>query len=135
MMNNKELRSLFVLPPVQTSTSTALATVETPAPKNETGDREIDAVLWLQDCVRTGEEALICHALEAAKKIKTPMKELGLRYGQFLMRQHGSSFMAALGSMGFGELEEAAKHAIKKRQEKHAAVSRFGSVENVLSTM
>ena len=69
MMNNKELRSLFVLPPVQTSTSTALATVETPAPKNETGDREIDAVLWLQDCVRTGEEALSPMPIDRAKAV------------------------------------------------------------------
>lgn len=131
--DNQALRALLVLPPVQFSESTALQVLTTPAPKNETGDRELDAVLWLQDCIRTGEQALIDQALEAAKRIKTPMKELGDRYAQHLMRTHGNSFMAAFGSMSFGELESQAQSAIEKRQRKNDALSRFGSVESLFA--
>lgn len=127
--SNQAFRALFSLPPIQPSTSTALTVPEMPAPKTVTGDREVDAVLWLQECVRTGHQALIDNALQAAKKIATPMKELGLRYGQYLALQHGSSMMAALGSMGFGDLESQAKGAIERKQKQHIALSRFGTEE------
>lgn len=124
MQDNQAFRSLFSLPPFQTSASTALA-----VPKVVTGDREVDAVLWLQECVSTGHQILIDKALEAAKKITTPMKDLSLRYSQHLMRQHSSSMMAALGSMGFGDLERQAKGAIERKQKQHLALSRFGTAE------
>lgn len=133
MQDNQAFRALFSLPPIQASTSTALTVPEMPAPKVVTGDREVDTVLWLQECVSTGHQILIDKALEAAKKITTPMKDLGLRYGQHLMRQHGSSMMAAFGSMGFGELESQAQGAIKKKQRQHVALSRFGTVEALFS--
>lgn len=131
--DNQAFRTLFTLPPLQTSTSTELMLPETPAPKNETGDRELDAVLWLQECVHTGHQALIDKALEAAKRIQTPMKELGLRYGNYLARKHGSAFMAAFGSMGFGNLESQAKAAIERKEKQHAALSRFGSIDALFS--
>ena len=129
MQDNQAFRALFTLPPVHTSASTALQVPEMPTPKTVTGDREVDSVLWLQECVKTGHQVLIDKALEAARKITTPMKELGLRYGQHLARQHGNSFVAALGSMGFGELESQAKGAIERKQKQHLALSRFGTVE------
>jgi len=105
-----------------------------PEPKVVTGDKEIDAVLWLQECVRTGHPALIETAMEAAKRITTPMKTIGDRYAQYLMRQtKGNGFFAALGSMGFGELESQAKGAIKRQEERHAALSRFGTKEALLA--
>lgn len=131
--DNKALRALLTLPPIQFSEGTTLQVLTTPAPKNETGDRELDAVLWLQDCIRTGEQHLIDQALETAKRIQTPIKELGDRYAQHLMRTHRSSFMAAFGSMGFGDLESQAKSAIEKRQQKNDALSRFGSVESLFA--
>lgn len=133
MQDNQAFRSLFSLPPFQTSASTALAVPEMPAPKVVTGDREVDAVLWLQECVSTGHQILIDKALEAAKKITTPMKDLSLRYSQYLMHQHDSSMMAALGSMGFGDLERQAKGAIERKQKQHLALSRFGTVEALFS--
>lgn len=129
MQDNQAFRDLFTLPPVQASTSTALAIPEMPAPKKVTGDREVDSVLWLQECVSTGHQALIDKALEASKQITTPMKDLGLRYSQYLARQHGSTFMAALGSMSFGELEAQARAAVERKQKQHVALSRFGTVE------
>lgn len=131
--DNQALRALFTLPPIQASASTALTVPETPAPKTITGDREVDAVLWLQECVRTGHPALIDNALQAAKKISTPMEQLGQRYASHLLRQHGSSMMAALGSMGFGDLERQAKGAIERKQKQHVALSRFGTVEALFS--
>ena len=133
MQDNQAFRALFTLPPIQPSASTSLTVPEMPAPKVVTGDREVDAVLWLQECVRTGHQALIDKALEAAKKITTPMKDLGLRYGQHLMRQHGSSVMAAFGSMGFGELESQANGAIERQRKRHIALSRFGTEESLFS--
>lgn len=133
MKNNEAFRALFTLPPIQPSANTALSVPEMPAPKVVTGDRELDAVLWLQECVSTGHQVLIDKALEAAKKITTPMKVLSLRYGNYLARQHGSSFMAALGSMNFGELESLARNAIEKMAKQHDALSRFGSVESLFS--
>jgi hypothetical protein len=127
--DNHAMRDLFTLPQVQTSASTALTVPEMPTPKVVTGDREIDAVLWLQECVKTGHQVLIDKALEAAKKITTPMKELGLRYAQYLARQHGNTMLAALGSMGFGELESQAKGAIERQRKRHVALSRFGTEE------
>lgn len=129
MQDNQALRALFSLPAINASVSTSLVVPEVPKPKNETGDREVDAVLWLQDVVRTGHQPHIEMALEAAKRIKTPMKELGLRYGSYLMRQHGSSVMAAFGSMGFGELESNARAAIERKAKQHVALSRFGSID------
>lgn len=133
MQDNQAFRALFTLPAIQTSASTALAVPEMPTPKVVTGDREVDAVLWLQECVRTGHQALIDKALEAAKKITTPMKDLSLRYSQHLMRQNGSSMVAALGSMGFGDLESQAKGAIERKQKQHSALSRFGTVDALFS--
>lgn len=127
MQDNQALRALFTLPTIQPSASTALTVPETPAPKVVTGDREVDAVLWLQECVHTGHQALIDKALEAAKKITTPMKDLGLRYSQHLMRQHGNSVVAAFGSMGFDELESQANGAIERQRKRHIALSRFGT--------
>lgn len=129
MQDNQAFRALFTLPPIQTSASTTLTAPEMPAPEVVTGDRELDAVLWLQKCVSTGQQVLIDKALEAAKKITTPTKDLSLRYSHYLMRQHGSSMMAALGSMGFGDLESQAERAIERKQKQHAALSRFGTVD------
>lgn len=133
MQDNQAFRALFTLPPIRPSASTALTAPEIPVPKVVTGDGEVDAVLWLQECVRTGHQALIDKALEAAKKITTPMKDLGVRYSQYLMRQHGSSMMAALGSMNFGELESQANGAIERQRKRHIALSRFGTEEALFS--
>ncbi len=79
MQDNQAFRALFTLPPIQPSASTSLTVPEMPAPKVVTGDREVDAVLWLQECVRTGHQALIDKALEAAKKITTPSVQTSSR--------------------------------------------------------
>lgn len=134
MQDNEAFRALFTLPPLQTSASTDLIVPETPAPKNETGDRELDAVLWLRDCIKTAHPVLIEKALEAFKSIKTPAKDLEKRYRDHLVRASGGNTMAALfGGFGFANLEDLAKSTVERQGRKDEALSRFESVEGLFS--
>lgn len=125
--NNQQLRDLLALPPIQPSASTSLVVPEMPRQEAVTGDREVDAVLWLQKVVATGNQTLIDKALKAAKKIETPMKDLGMRYADHIARTTGNPFGAALVSFGFGNLEQQAQHAMDRANRRHEALSRFGS--------
>lgn len=133
MENNQKLRVLLALPPLQPSACTAITVPTVPPTVLVTGDREVDTVLWLQQCIGTGHPALIDAALEKAKAIKTPMDDLGKRYSDFLMRQHGSAMAAALGSFGFGDLEDQAARAKEKASRRHEALSRFGDEKAVFA--
>ncbi|QMV72604.1 hypothetical protein HS961_06980 [Comamonas piscis] len=128
MNDNQEFRALFSLPPILLSASTALVTVQTPSPKNETGDRELDAVLWLRDCIKTGATVLIDNALEAFKKIETPAKDLERRYSDYLVRASGGKTLAAVfGGFDFANLEDLAQSPVKKKASQDEALARFGS--------
>lgn len=130
MKNNQKLRDLLVFPPLQPSASTALVIPEMPVQSIVTGDKEVDAVLWLQEVIKTGSQSLIEKALEAAKQIKTPMKELGDRYAAHIRRnQPGNLFAVLFATMNFGDLEKQAEAAVSKAALKHEALSRFGSEE------
>lgn len=129
MTDNQQLRELFTLPPIQSSANTALAAPEMPPQQTVTGDREVDAVLWLQQVVKTGNQALIDKALEAAKRITTPMKELGKRYADHIVRTTGNTLGAAFASFGFGDLEGQGKRAVERAALRHEALSRFGTVD------
>lgn len=131
--NNEAFRTLFTLPPINESASTAIAVPEMPEQTVTTGDREVDAVLWLQRVVSTGHQALIDKALEAVKLIKTPMKALQDRYTDHLRRSGAHTFQIAFGTIGFGELEKQAEGAIKKARHQHEALARFGSVQVLMS--
>lgn len=132
MQDNAAFRALFTLPSLQTSASTDLIVPETPAPKNETGDRELDAVLWLRDCINTAHPMLIEKALEAFGKIKTPAKDLEKRYCDYLVRASGGNPLAAIfGGFGFANLESMAKSVTERQAKKHEVLSRFGSVEQL----
>jgi hypothetical protein len=54
-VNNERLRALFCLPPIKASTSTDMVVPELPAQEVVTGDKEIDAVLWLRSVIMTGQ--------------------------------------------------------------------------------
>lgn len=133
MQDNQAFRALFTLPPVQTSTSTALSIPKTPAPKSETGDRELDAVLWLRDCIKTAHPVLIDKALLAFKQIKTPAKDLEDRYRQYVTRASNGHFAAVLMTFGFANLESLAKGTLERQARKDEAMSRFGTVEGVFA--
>ena len=133
--DNSAARAFFALPPLALANTTAV-TAPTPLPvqRNVTGNTDIDAMLWLREVVQTGDTALIGTAIEAAKRIKTPAKELEKRYGDYLMRASGGNTMQAVfGSIDFANLEELAKGVLDKQERRREAVARFGSEADVFA--
>lgn len=131
MNDNLVHRALFSLPPIQPSAETALAVPELPPQRTVTGDREVDAMLWLRDLIRTGQPALIAKAKEAVSRIATPAKELEKRYTDHLKRTHPQHMFALLSAVGFAEPETLArleKCALKNADDRHQAAARFGDM-------
>lgn len=134
--SNPRLREFFQLPEPVASHCTEVATpTALPEQVAVTGDKDVDAMLWLRSVVQTGDPDLIEKALEAAKRITTPAKDLELEYGAYLARTTGSSFVAALSSMGFANLEGHAKGVIERKRKQREAMARMGgTIEAVFAT-
>lgn len=124
--DNLEHRALFSLPPIKVSNQTLPSVPELPAQKKVTGDKEVDAVLWLREVIGTGQAALIAKAMEGAKKIKTPLKTLEERYKNWLRAKNPGNLFATFSAIGFDDLEGWAKKSIDKAARQHEAHSRFG---------
>ena len=124
--DNEAHRALFSLPPIRHSSQTLPAVPELPPQQRVTGDKEVDAVIWLRQVIGTGQAALIEKAMQGAKKIKTPLKEVEKRYQAWLMKENPGSLFAALSSFDFANLEGLAKKSIEKAARQHEARSRFG---------
>ena len=131
--DNQALRSLLTLPPLKQSDSTALTVPELPPQDVVTGDKEVDAVLWLRSVIATGQPALIEKAMLGAKCIKTPLAELEKRYGDLLVASNPGNWVAALSSFGFADLENLAELSIQKLTSQNAARARFGSIDNLFA--
>lgn len=127
--DNPRHRELFTLPEVQVSTSTALAAPMLPPESPVTDDKEIDAVLWLREVIKTGRTDLIEKAMLAAKRIKTPLKDLEKRYLDHLTARNPGNWTVALQTFGFADLEALAQGATKKLTRKNEAMARFGTLE------
>lgn len=125
--DNLKHRELFTLPPIQQSQSTGIAAAVMPLQQTVTGDLELDAVLWLREVIDTGNTAYIDKALEAARNIKTPLKDLETRYMRHVLQATGNQTKALFGSMGFANLEAHAKSAKRKAILISEAVARFGT--------
>lgn len=123
--DNLKHRELFTLPPIRVSQQTLPAVPELPSHRVVTGDKEIDAVLWLREVIGTGQAALIEKAMEAAKLIKTPLKELEECYTKLLVSKNPGNWVAALSTIGFADLENLAKRAVDKATRRHEAYCRF----------
>ncbi len=126
LRDNPVHRALFSLPPIRSSSETAIAVVEAPPQKIVTGDVEVDAVLWLREVISTGQADLIARAKEAASRIKTPLKELEKRYTDFLRRANPGSPFATFAAVGFDDLEGLAAKATTQATRRHEALDRFG---------
>lgn len=127
--DNEVHRALFTLPPIRPSEETTLPQVlELPPQQSVTGDKELDAVLWLSQVIDTGQPALIDRALEAAAQIKTPAHELEKRYARYLMSASGNSMAAVFGSFNFANLEGLAKSTIERERRRAEAAARFDDV-------
>lgn len=124
--DNEQHRALFTLPPIKPSSDTLPSVPELPPQQVVTGDKEVDAVLWLHAVIRTGQAALIERAMEAAKRIKTPLGVLEKRYRDHLTATNPGNLFAALSSFGFGDLEAMAARATEDHRLRLEGVSRFG---------
>lgn len=124
--DNPVHRAMFCLPPMRESAETLPAVPALPPQQRVTGDKEVDAVLWLRQVIATGQAALIDKAMEGAKKIKTPLKTLEKRYCEWLRKTNPGNLFAALSSFDFADLEGLAKKSILKAARQHEARSRFG---------
>lgn len=125
--DNEAHRALFTLPPIKASQETLPSVPELPPQQRVTGDKEVDAVLWLRSIINTGQAALIERAMEASKKIKTPLKDLEKRYSDHLLANCNGNVFATFGSFGFADLESLASRAIKQHRERMEGIARFGS--------
>jgi hypothetical protein len=124
--DNMTHRALFSLPPIKVSQQTALVVPELPPKQDVTGDKEVDAVLWLRQVIKTGQADLIEKAMEGAKKIKTPLKELQERYTQHLVSKNPGNWTIVFQTFGFGDLEDLAESSIKHLARRNEAQARFG---------
>lgn len=129
--DNQALRALFTLPSIQIIDSTALAVPTLPPQEVVTGDNEVDAVLWLRSVIKTGQADLIDKAMEAAKRIKTPLKELQDRYLKHLVSRNPGNWTVAFATFGFDDLEGLAKGSTAKLTRKQEALTRFGSIDSL----
>lgn len=116
---------LFVLPPVQASPAEVPAVQALPAQQAVTGDQELDALLWLREVIKSGQPGPINTALEAAKRIKTPLRTLAERYAKYLVHSTGNTLAGVFGSFGLDDLEGLAQKSIANAQRKTEAEARF----------
>ena len=123
--DNPRHRAMFTLPPRQNCRETLPAAPELPPQQVVTGDKEIDALLWLRQVIETGDPGRIEQAKEAAGRITTPLDDLERRYGRWLVVSAGH-VMAGLGSIGFANLDGLAERTIKRQAREGEAIGRFG---------
>ncbi|QPG63687.1 hypothetical protein HFV04_002580 [Pseudomonas sp. BIGb0427] len=124
--DNEQHRAMFTLPPISASTETLPSVPELPAQEVVTGDKEVDAVLWLRSIISTGQTALIDRAMEGAKKIRTPLDVLEKRYRDYLVATNPGHPFAAMSSFGFADLEALASRAIEQHHLRQEGAARFG---------
>jgi hypothetical protein len=124
--DNEHHRAMFTLPPISASAETLPSVPELPPQKVVTGDKEVDAVLWLRSIIGTGQTALIDRAMEGAKKITTPLDVLEKRYTAHLVATNPGHLFAALSSFGFADLEALATRAVEQHRLRLEGAARFG---------
>lgn len=124
--DNAQQRALFNLPPIRESAETLPSVPELPPQCAITGDAEVDALLWLREVINTGQAALIERAMEAAKRIKTPLAELAKRYRDYLAATQPGNLFAALSAFDLDNLEVLAGRAIERQRLRIEGAARFG---------
>lgn len=124
--DNEAHRALFSLPPMQVSAGTSPAVQSLPEQRAVTGDRDVDALLWLREVIGTGHPGHIASAMEAAKRIRTPFKDLEVRYRAWLQVAQPNNLFAALSSFDVGNLESLATKSVEKLRRQTEARARFG---------
>ena len=124
--DNPTHRELFSLPERRPSDCTGLVVPELPPQEPVTGHKELDALLWLRKVISTGDPTLIDKAMEAAGRIKTPLKALEKAYTTFLTHRHPGNPFATFAAVGLDDLKGLADRATKAARNRAEALSRFG---------
>ncbi|GJB04323.1 hypothetical protein [Aeromonas caviae] len=123
---NSEHAAFFVLPEPQEAAGTQLAAFQLPEERTQTGDREVDAFLWLLEVIDSGDPALIGQAMTAAEGMKSTPEELAKRYSSSVLAKTGNAMAAAFAGFGWDDLKGRAERAIQKRVRACDAVAIFG---------
>ncbi|WP_349573300.1 hypothetical protein [Azotobacter salinestris] len=126
--DNPTHHAYFTLPPVRPSTERRPSVPTAPPQKAVTGDKEVDALLWLRTCIKTGDERLVATALEASKRIATPLKELEDRFAAYLRAANPDNPFATFASIGFANLERLALDSLQQAKDRVEACARFDDV-------
>jgi hypothetical protein len=129
--DNLEHRAFFTLPPFRPSAGTDMSTRTAPPQRAITGDKEVDAMLWLRECIETGDEALIGIALEASKRITTPHAELEQRFREWEWKPYRLGLKPGIPPFrihGLHELEKLAGESLALARDRAEAAGRFANV-------
>lgn len=129
--DNDRHRALFSLPERRPSDCTAIAATELPPQQSVTGHKELDALLWLRQVISTGDPAMIDKAMEAAGRIKTPLKALEKAYTTFLTHKHPDNPFATFAAVGLDDLKGLADRSIKAANNRAEALARFGDERTI----
>lgn len=124
--DNPKHRALFSLPPIRESNQTLPAEIRIPEQEIVTGDIEVDAVIWLRRVISTGDMALVEMAMEAARKIKTPLVDIEKRYTKHLVSVNPGNVFATFASFDFHDLQGWATKSVERLTLRNEAISRFG---------
>lgn len=125
--DNERHRALFTLPAPRPSDCTAVEVPELPPQQPATGHKELDALLWLRQVIATGHPQNIERAMQAADRIKTPLKDLEKLYTEFLRRQHPNNPFATFASIGLEDLQGLARRSVEIARTRADALARFGN--------
>ncbi|MDE9553337.1 helix-turn-helix domain-containing protein [Xenorhabdus bovienii] len=131
MTDNTAHKTLFTIP--EPRYSTALATVKPlPVQRTITGNKQVDAYLWVLEVIKTNEPAHLEAAEEGLKKLKITPKAAQQKYSDYLMKSGAHPFQIAFGTMSMDNPQgyiNSAKEQIKKASQVRAA---FASYEATL---
>lgn len=132
--SNPEHQRLFTIPDPLCSNKTSLKEVILPEQQSVTGDREVDACLWLANVCKTARDPHVLDlVLEAAQHITTPSEELEQRYVDWLKLQPNiHPLQMAFASMGMGNIEEKVEAARKRIAQYQEGAAIFGSYQQAL---
>ncbi|MBI6548439.1 helix-turn-helix domain-containing protein [Xenorhabdus lircayensis] len=98
MTDNTVHKTLFTLP--EPGHSTAIATVKPlPVQRKITGNKQVDAYLWVLEVIKTNEPAHLDAAEEALKKLKITPKAAQQKYADYLMKSGAHPFQIAFGTL------------------------------------
>ncbi|MBD2812274.1 helix-turn-helix domain-containing protein [Xenorhabdus sp. Vera] len=131
MTDNAVHKTLFTLP--EPGHSTAIATVKPlPVQRKITGNKQVDAYLWVLEVIKTNEPAHLDAAEAALKKLKITPKAAQQKYADYLMKSGAHAFQIAFGTMSMDNPQGYIDRA--KEQIKDAAKVRatFASYEAAL---